>query len=330
MKGLLYMIVLLVVTGCSCSNRQVERSLDEAASMLHSDPGAAMERLLRYDLSTFSDSSTMARWALLYSEALVANNITVPTDTIVNIAVDYYGRHNHKELFRHASRLKALLTATDKRDELSSALYLQKEKEFLLYKERMRNRQILYTGIICLLIAVGVILWQRQRIRLREAQNEMLVAEAYSLKEGLTRNQSAYTDLRSRLSDLLSTRFQIIDQLCGTYYESQGTKTERKAIADKVKTQIEEVKSDSGLFSEMEKCVNDCSGGMIDILHDELPDMKPEEYRLFVYLACNLSNRSIALLLGESIDVVYKRKSRLKSKISNLNPPHSSVFLAVF
>lgn len=330
MKGLLYIIILLVITGCSCSNHTVERGLDEAAALLHSDPTAAMERLNSYDVSEFSDSSTMARWALLYSEALVANNITVPTDTIVNIAVNYYGKHNLAEQFRHASRLKALLMATENRDALSSALYLQKEKEFLLYKERMRARQILYIGVICILIAAGVITRQRQRIKLRDAQNESLIAEALLLRDGLTRNQSVCADLRSRLADILSARFGLVDELCGAYYESQGTKTERKAIADKVKACIDDVKSDSGLFAEMEKCVNDCAGGMVDNLRDELGDLKPEEYRLFVYLACNLSNRSIALLLGESIDVVYKRKSRLKSKISNRDLPHSAAFLSVF
>lgn len=58
--------------------------------------------------------------------------------------------------------------------------------------------------------------------------------------------------------------------------------------------------------------------------------MKPEEYRLMVYLACRLSNRSIALLIGESLDVVYKRKSRLKSKISSSETPHSGLFMSVF
>lgn len=45
------------------------------------------------------------------------------------------------------------------------------------------------------------------------------------------------------------------------------------------------------------------------------PDIKPDDYRLLVFLASGLSSRTISLLLGESVDVVYKRKSRLKSRL---------------
>ena len=44
----------------------------------------------------------MARWALLYSEAMVVNQLSAPTDSIINIAVDYYGHHNLKDQFKKA------------------------------------------------------------------------------------------------------------------------------------------------------------------------------------------------------------------------------------
>ena len=48
-------------------------------------------------VAEFEDSATMARWALMYSEAMVANNLAAPADTIVDIAVDYYGSHSDYE-----------------------------------------------------------------------------------------------------------------------------------------------------------------------------------------------------------------------------------------
>lgn len=90
MRCLLYIILLLVVTGCSYSSSTSTNGLDEAERILHSDPTAALEKLNGFDVTEFQDSASMARWALLYSEALVANRLTAPTDTIVNIAIDYY------------------------------------------------------------------------------------------------------------------------------------------------------------------------------------------------------------------------------------------------
>ncbi|MDE5882187.1 MAG: hypothetical protein K2H60_10690, partial [Muribaculaceae bacterium] len=190
--------------------------------------------------------------------------------------------------------------------------------------------QLFFLFLIVLLIASGIIVWQCQRIKIKDARNEALMAEASSLMQGLSHNESLCSDLQLKLKKIFANRFDVVDRLCETYYESQGTKTEKKAIVEKVKEQIEELKSDSGLFAEMEQCVNGCNASLLDNLKRELPAMKPEEYRLAVYLACNLSNRSIAALLEESIDVVYKRKSRLKAKIAALESPKAEAFLAIF
>lgn len=330
MRNLLYLVIMLVAVGCSESRGHISRSLDEASALMQTDPSAAMEKLNKFDVAEFEDSATMARWALLYSEALVANRIKAPTDTIVDIAIDYYGAHSLKAELNHASRLKSLLRKNGDTDSLSEALYLQKEKEFMLYKERMRGERIVLVSAMILLLAAGIIFWQRQRIKLKEIQNRELVSEASALMDGLRQNQTVCSDLQGKLRAVLSNRFDVIDQLCGTYFESQGTRIERKAIAEKVKSQIEELKSDTGLFAEMERCVNDCRGGLLDRLRHEWPEITNEDYRLMAYLACNLSNRSIAVLAGESIDVVYKRKSRLKAKITKLDTPGASQFRSVF
>ena len=67
---------------------------------------AALSALNGMDVSEFEDSATMARWALLYSEAIAANKLSAPTDTIVDIAIDYYGRHNLMSEYQRASMLK--------------------------------------------------------------------------------------------------------------------------------------------------------------------------------------------------------------------------------
>ena len=181
MRTLLYMAILLVITGCSCSSPRL-RELDEAQRMITEDPRAALDCLNVIDVSEFGDSATMARWALLYSEAMVANNLSAPTDTIINIAVDYYERHNERVEFQQACRLKSLITAGDKKDALASALYLQKEKEFMLYNERVKRERLMTWGLLTIVLAAGVIVWQRQRLKIKTIQNDALMAEASGLK----------------------------------------------------------------------------------------------------------------------------------------------------
>ncbi|MDE6574706.1 MAG: hypothetical protein K2L84_05205 [Muribaculaceae bacterium] len=314
MRGLLYIVILLVVTGCYSASQP--HALDEAQRLMQSDPSAALSKLNGVDVSQLNDSATMARWALLYSEALVVNRLAAPTDTIVDIAIDYYGRNNFTDEFRKASRLKALMHSANDSNALATALYLQKEKEFFLYKERSTRRLHTVTGIFLLIVAVAVILWMHQRIKLHMLRNNALIAEASGLKTQIEARSGDIGRLESKLQGLLEKRFALIDSLCQTYYESQGTKTERKAIVDKVKSEIDAVRTVS--FPEMEQVVNDCRNNLLVKVKEKYPDIKQSDYQLLVYLAGGLSTRTLSLLLDESVDVVYKRKSRLKARMKEL------------
>lgn len=320
MKSLLYIALFLVFYSCTYSNTFSSKELDEAELLMQTDPQAALGKLNRYDVSEFEDSATLARWALLYSEAMVANRLAAPRDTIVNIAIDWYGRHGFSNELAKAQTLKRRLGDFGRPDALSTALYVQKEKEFQLYTERMRRERYVLFGVMALLVAAGVIVWQRQRMKLIAVRHEALIAEASTLRDGLTQKQTAMTGVLAR-------RFSVIDELCGTYYESSGTKAEQKNVAEKVKSQIEAIRQDEAVFAGIESDVNACRRGVAAAVK---PALKAEEYRLFVWLACGLSNRSIALLIGESIGVVYKRKSRLKAKITAMELPEKAFVMEVF
>lgn len=327
MRGLLYMIILVIITSCSYSGSRL-KVLDDAQRLIQNDPSAALSKLNEVDVSEFQDSATMARWALLYSEAMAANRLSAPTDTIVNIAIDYYGRHNHTAEFNKASRLKTQIQSSDQRDALATALYLQKEKEFLLYKERAKRELYLLCSLMILLVAAGIIIWMRQRIRIQHLQNETLMAEAYGLKCQIEASRGDVSRLEMKLQGLLDKRFSLIDSLCQTYYESHGTKSERKAIIDKVRNEIESARTDS--FPEMEQAVNDCRDNILVKIKESKPDIKTDDYMLLVFLASGLSTRTISLLMDESVEVVYKRKSRLKSRLRESTKDIKEDVMAIF
>lgn len=327
MRNLFYIVMLLAVSGCGFTTTDC-KALDAAQRLMTSDPGAALERLNRVDVSEFRDSATMARWALLYSEAIVANNLTVPTDTVVNIAIDYYGSHNLRAEYQRASELKALIRGGGDNDRLAVALYMQKEKEFMLYRERVGHERFILVASIVFLLAVGVILWMRQRVRLKSAQADALMAEAAGLKCQIAAKGDDIGRMEAVLHGLLESRFKLIDSLCATYYETQGTKAERKAIADRVKSEIDALRADS--FPRMEQAVNDCRDNILVRIREALPAIKPEDYRLAVYLAVGLSTPSFCLLLDESVDVVYKRKSRLKSRLRSAVTSSDSDIMDIF
>lgn len=329
MKSLLYIILSLLICGCSYSGIQTEK-LNDAQHLLKKDPKTALDKLIALDISEFQDSATIARWALLYSEALIANRLNAPTDTIINVAVEYYGNHHLTPEYQHAVKLKSIiLSSPDNHDALGKALYIQKEKEFLLYKERATRKQYIIIFIGIALIATILLIWLRQKLKLTTLHNDALIAEASMLKHRIETNKQNEDKLENTLHNLLDNRFALIDSLCQTYYESQGSKTERKSLADKVKNEIENIRNNA--FSEMEHAVNACRANMLNRLKETIPHITQEDYRLSVLLACGLSNRTISLLLDCSIDNVYKRKSRLKSRLKeSLTSSHTDIMETLY
>ena len=327
MRSLLYIVIFMVVCCCSCS-RPLHPALDQAERLMLTDPSAAMATLNDVDVAALTDSVDVARWALLYSEAMVANHYSAPTDTIVDIAIDYYRYHGMTDEFQKASRLKALILYNSEQDELASALYLQKEKEYFLYKEKVRRETLMYISIILLLITLGVILCLTQRIGCQKLKADALMAEASNLKVQIESERVDISRLESTLHSLLDGRFALIDSLCQTYYETQGTPLERKALVDQVKSEIDAVRSES--LPQMERVVNDCRDNLLARVKELYPEIKPDDYQLLVYQSCGFSARTISLLIGENIDVIYKRKSRLKSRLRERVAPVFPQIMGVF
>lgn len=329
MRLLLYIMILFVATACSVGN-SYRHELDRAQGEMDGSPEKALERLTAINVSDLSDSATIARWALLYSEAINRNRLVVPSDTIINIAVNYYRSHDDADARRRAETLKSAMTIADSLssevDPLLSAQYLQKVREYTLYRERQTRQTIVYWTVIVLTMAIAVIVWLYGRLRVKRAETEALLAEAASLRGLATAN----TELRGSVARLFGVRFELIDRLCNTYYESQGTKVEKTAIVNQVKNEIDALRADREAFAGIEKAVNEGRGQLLTKLRSAMPDIKPDDYALAAYLACGFSNRAIALLLEEKIDVIYKRKSRLKAKIASLPDGHSEVLAEIF
>ena len=98
--------VMQVVLCASCSNTEslnghsrhnVVALLDKAESMLGTDDSTALATLNSINSTAIRGRKQNARYALLYSEALYKNYITVPSDSLIMTAVRYYSSTNDAE-----------------------------------------------------------------------------------------------------------------------------------------------------------------------------------------------------------------------------------------
>lgn len=59
----------------------------------------------------------------------------------------------------------------------------------------------------------------------------------------------------------------------------------------------------------------------------EMPDLRPDEYRLFLLNAIGFSIPTISLLMNEKRELIYTRRVRLRSKIQESDIPGRDLFL---
>jgi len=86
---------MLIALG-ACSRR--DSRLDTAADLMYPHPDSALALLDSIDPATLAGDRNRAYYALLYSQAQNKNHIYPTSDSLINIAVDYYTGHGPDSL----------------------------------------------------------------------------------------------------------------------------------------------------------------------------------------------------------------------------------------
>lgn len=330
MRGLLIVILAFIITGCTVGTSH-HVDLDHAEQMMNADPEEAFERLNVIDVSEFADSATMARWALLYSDAMMRCGLAAPADTIISIAVRYYASSGDRLLLARSKEIQSVLSAyTPEDDALLRARYVQKVREYSLYKERQQRNLWILSGVVILTIAMGIMYGQHRRLQQQTYRNEALLAQAASLREAVEVEKKLTAGLSTVADRQFAKRFGLIDHLCATYYENQGTAAERNAIVREVKREIEALKCDGTTFATLEAAVADVHGDWLTSVREALPRLSSDDHQLLIYLICGFSPQAISIFIGEKIETVYKRKSRLKGRIGQAGGRCAELFSSIF
>lgn len=92
---------------------------------------------------------------------------------------------------------------------------------------------------------------------------------------------------------------------------------------------INSLKSTSNFTYKILTEIDSISDGLISNLKNLSTSISEVDLQLLAYIYVGFSTRSISLLIEEKIEVIYNRKSRLKTKISNLDYPRKNELLAL-
>ena len=228
---------------------------------------------------------------------------------------------------------------TPPRDTLNQALVRQHLAQtvagYRTYEQSLREAELRYERrskiiilAVSLVIIAFLIIFYRLHLKAHRKEVEMRMLEAQNIRHILKTTEDDAGLMRGFVDRLFEQKFQSIDELCNTYYIYQGAKNEQAKIYANVIEQIESLRTDRKTIAELENYVNTYKQHLMEDFRAEYPHLKEDDYQLFLYLTVNFSARAVSILIGESLSVVYNRKSRLKRTIRQGNSRQQERFLA--
>lgn len=164
-------------------------------------------------------------------------------------------------------------------------------------------------------VAFGIILYRRKLRR-----DEYYFQIGQNIREITELRQRDSAAVNSLLRELLTKEYRVMDEKCREYYEKSSPQT-RKNLSDEAVELVERLSS-ADRIAELEETVNRYQSGVMERFRRDLPDLKADDYKLFLYSILGFSSTAIAVFLkAEKIESVYNRKRRLKTKIRQLPDP---------
>lgn len=253
---------------------------------------------------------------------------TVPTDDSLYVRFAEYQINKLSGDFESAVDILEelfLYQDTNSREALNQSVlsaqrdYFEQNFLFHQYKTNVWRAVVILCIISFILIIILVCYLAWFNLRRQDDVIRRTVSQMEELQRAYKNSLEYANEFTSRINALYSTRYNYMNAICEEYYSHSETARKRHVlqIVDEMVNKL----SEDNEYDTLRDIVNHYHDGIITRVENEFPEMKHDDRRLLCYLIADFSSVSISLFLGISVDNVYTRKRRLKSKISSLSEP---------
>ena len=193
---------------------------------------------------------------------------------------------------------------------------------------RVKNQMIILVVSFAVVVLLLILHFVRRRISSQQAEKERLMEYVDEIKRQLVQAKDEnYPLLKKRFIDLYKSRFDTIGMLCDQYLQNKDRSDVEKVMYQKMLLMIEEIRNDKVRKVKFESLLNSELDGIIQNFRTEMPKSKEWEVTMFSYLVAGFDATTISRLMDMPLNNVYAYKRRLKLKIEEKKPEHSSQFL---
>ena len=207
----------------------------------------------------------------------------------------------------------------------------EQQHELTRHKLKTTRMMIFLIALACLAVIFAMVSYIRyqkletaKKLAEEKAETERFMTIAEELQ---TRLKAASKRLPSE-KHMAIARFDLLERLCEQYYVYEGTDNLQGKILKEVKSVIEGLREDPKAIKGLEMMLDRNCDNLIARLREQMPKLKPDDIRLFIFAACGFSSTTISTILEKDKGIVYNRIWRLKGKISASEAADKEDFLA--
>lgn len=233
---------------------------------------------------------------------------------------DYRAALGYKEVY---DGVMEQINEQERANSVQEIEQLYYNRQLVIENENIRRQNrsalIIYSliTVILLLGLVWVVVAWRRKIQQKNDQIEEYLAVAHEAelsKNNLLGELDVQKEKEKRLKELLENRFAEIRELAGTYYEFGYSKKLQKKVEELLSLQS----FGKDMFEVIENVVNAKNNGAMEKIRANYPSITEDNIKLLNLIYAGFSPQEISVILNDTPQNIYVRKSRLKRKISAL------------
>lgn len=224
------------------------------------------------------------------------------------------------------------ITIESLRRSVASARDESREQQHELTRHRLKTTRmtifmVVLAGLAIIFSLVNHIRYQKLEAAKRSAEEKAETDRYMSIAEELQARLKAASKRLPSEKHMSIARFDLLERLCEQYYVYEGTENLQAKILKEVKSVIEGLRKDPKATDGLELMLNRNHEDIVVRLREQMPKLKAEDIRLFIFAASGFSSTTISTILEKDKGIVYNRIWRLKGRISASDAPDKEDFL---
>ena len=167
-------------------------------------------------------------------------------------------------------------------------------------------------------------------VKRQEEQNEKYLLYISEINRQLEESKREdYPALKKKYLSLYRSKFETIGALYEQYIHAKDLLHGEVSVYRKVEAIVDDFTLDYQNRAKFEAMLDEDLDNIMTNLRAEVPSLKKKDIEIFSLYAIGFDVTTISHLLNTSMNTIYIRKSRIKTQINEVNPPHKEQFFEV-